>query len=103
MVAAAAAVTGWVLIRLVGRSHAIALTSQRLLVIRRSARSGQLGAIEGAYPRSAIRLIGYRPGTLFGSLKVDLAGESILSLSLLSSARRGAGQIADALKVASAA
>ena len=93
----AAALTVSALVTLVAKPYAVALTNQRLLLIQRSARSGRLGAIEGTYPRSAVRLMNYRPGPLFGSLKISLSGESTLSFSFLPGARRGAGQIAAAL------
>lgn len=93
----AALLTAAVQFRFFVRSHATALTNQRLVLIQRSPRTGRLGAIESTYPRSAIRLIGYTPGPLFGSLKIGLSGESALALSFLPSGRRGAGQIAAAL------
>jgi hypothetical protein len=94
----AALLTAAVQFRFFVRSHATALTNQRLLLIQRSPRTGRLGAIEGTYPRSSVRLIGYRPGPLFGSLKIGLSGESDLALSFLTSGRKGAGQIAAALE-----
>jgi hypothetical protein len=94
----AALLTAGALLRFVARPYPVALTDQRLVLIRRSPRNGRLGRIESTYPRSAVRLIGYRPGPLFGSLKIGLSGQSALTFSFFPGAGRGAGQIAAALQ-----
>jgi hypothetical protein len=94
----AAGVVAAILFATFVRAVALVVTSNRVILVRRSSLTSRPASIDRSYARQSVSLADYRPGTLFGFLQLKVAGEPDLKLNTRRATRRAAEQVVAALR-----